>query len=290
MTVPRIDWPALAEPVALDLLGEPPSRTRIELRFGRRGSLSVCLDKGTSFDHEAGEGAPELPPDMRWLAAGDCCRPDSAAKWHGLPSGAAGALVFAWRPVRPPALATGALRSTAHHDPLPAALLLFALNEAAERETWFGRDAVKVRAVGGRAGTVFTARPPSSAASNEPVHAAEGEIDALALTLATWVGPSAVCAVGGTSELRRAVELPGSGPVTLHCDGDAGGREAGERARHAIEAAGWEGRVEWYAVGADSASALPDWLAEWSGIRESIREAREDANRSAWVELLRKAT
>ena len=73
--------------------------------------------------------------------------------------------------------------------------------------------------------------------------------------------------------------------MTLHCHGDKAGREAGERVRHAIEAADRECRVEWYAVGANPASAVADWLAERSGTREASGEARD-----AWVDLLREAT
>ena len=46
--------------VAEALRGEPSSRTGRELRFGRRGSLSVRLDTGTWFDHEAGAGGGTL--------------------------------------------------------------------------------------------------------------------------------------------------------------------------------------------------------------------------------------
>ena len=64
MTEPRANWPALAGDVARALLGEPSSSTRAELRFGRRGSLSVDLRRGVWHDHEAGElGAPELRKD-----------------------------------------------------------------------------------------------------------------------------------------------------------------------------------------------------------------------------------
>ncbi len=43
-------------PVARELLGEPNGAlsTKVELRFGNRGSLSVRLDKGTWCDHENG--------------------------------------------------------------------------------------------------------------------------------------------------------------------------------------------------------------------------------------------
>lgn len=48
--------------VARHLLGEPnyPLSSRTELRFGRRGSLAVDLEKGTWFDHEANQGGGVL--------------------------------------------------------------------------------------------------------------------------------------------------------------------------------------------------------------------------------------
>lgn len=42
--------------VAKKLLGAPSSRSGSDLRYGRKGSLSVCLDKGTWYDHEADKG------------------------------------------------------------------------------------------------------------------------------------------------------------------------------------------------------------------------------------------
>jgi RecA-family ATPase len=52
------DFAAIMQPVAHLLLGEP-NRTlssKTELRYGKRGSLSVDLTKGTWFDNEAGQG------------------------------------------------------------------------------------------------------------------------------------------------------------------------------------------------------------------------------------------
>ena len=77
----RFEWPAIAGDVALALLGEPSSATGRELRFGRRGSLSVDLQHGCWFDHEAGTGGGVLDLVMReqncdragalaWLEAG----------------------------------------------------------------------------------------------------------------------------------------------------------------------------------------------------------------------------
>ena len=60
MTAARIDWPAIAGDVARALLGEPSSSTRRELRYGRRGSLSVDIEHGRWCDHEAGEGGGVL--------------------------------------------------------------------------------------------------------------------------------------------------------------------------------------------------------------------------------------
>ena len=55
-----IDWPPLMPAVAEALLGEPSSATRRELRYGRKGSLSVRLDSGTWFDFEGGTGGGVL--------------------------------------------------------------------------------------------------------------------------------------------------------------------------------------------------------------------------------------
>ena len=56
----RIDWPAIAGGVARALLGEPSSATRTELRYRRRGSLSVDVEYGRWHDFEAGEGGGVL--------------------------------------------------------------------------------------------------------------------------------------------------------------------------------------------------------------------------------------
>jgi hypothetical protein len=45
-------------PVAREILGEPTevNKTRREIRYGTRGSLSIDLKKGTFFDNETGDG------------------------------------------------------------------------------------------------------------------------------------------------------------------------------------------------------------------------------------------
>jgi hypothetical protein len=54
--------PGLMEPIARELLGEPNRSLSKpdELRFGKHGSLSVDLTKGTYYDHEAGKGGGVL--------------------------------------------------------------------------------------------------------------------------------------------------------------------------------------------------------------------------------------
>jgi AAA domain len=46
--------------VAREVLGEPSHQTKRELRYGTHGSLSIDLEKGTFFDHEANEGGGVL--------------------------------------------------------------------------------------------------------------------------------------------------------------------------------------------------------------------------------------
>ena len=363
MTGDGADWPAIAGDVAVALLGEPSSRSGRELRYGRKGSLSVHLDKGTWRDHESATGGgvldlvkrergcdtagamawlksvgfvesrdrerrperpvggdsipepaetgpdpraafvrllwaravpadstpgrhylarrlawppagigPELPATVRWLAREAAPGHDPAAKWYGLPDGAAGALVFAWR--RP-----------GDADPDPRAVTVIAVSAQGERlPAW--PNGPKVREAGTRAGTVFEARAPSSGA--DAAHVAEGEADALALALAPWCGPGGVYAAGGTPGLRTDPErftALTSGPVVLHADDGEGGGGAVAKAQARIQATGRECRVEWYA--GDPADALAEWIVERAAIREfDGGEARDDADRGAWHDLL----
>ena len=97
--------------------------------------------------------------------------------------------------------------------------------------------------------------------------------------------PGGVYAAGGTAGMGIAPAL-GTGPVVLHCDGDKAGRKAVLAATDAIEAAGRECRVEWFAD--DPAAALAEWIGERAAIREFDGGAtREDADRGAWHDLLR---
>ena len=53
---PALEFVRAMGTVARELLGDPTQETKRELRFGTRGSLSVDLEKGTWFDHEANAG------------------------------------------------------------------------------------------------------------------------------------------------------------------------------------------------------------------------------------------
>jgi hypothetical protein len=63
------DFPRLIEPLARLFFGEPNSRmsSKTELRFGKHGSLSIDLKKGTWYDHEQqiGGGAIDLVKQQR---------------------------------------------------------------------------------------------------------------------------------------------------------------------------------------------------------------------------------
>ena len=165
---------------------------------------------------------------MRWLPAAKAPPRDEAARWFGLPPGAAGALVFVWRPPG----------ETNTAD--PRAVTVLAVSAKGERlPAWPGGP--KIRDVGSRVGTVFEAREAPKPALNAgfPVHVAEGEADALALALAL---------------------APGSGPVVIHADGEPSGRDAALAASEAIRGAGRKARIEWYAAGTDPADALAEWV------------------------------
>ena len=155
---------------------------------------------------------PDLPATVRWLAREAAPGSDRAAKWYGLPDGAAGALVFAWRDTNNP-------------DPAPRAVLLVAVCTTGERVPWFGDPARKVYMLDARGGLAFEARSASGGAG-DVVNVAEGEADALALVLSPWCAPGAVYAVGGTA--GKGIP-PRSAPVRWWSMRTATGRGARRR-------------------------------------------------------------
>ena len=367
------DWSMLIEPVARELLGEPnpvlSRRSGGELRYGRRGSLSVCISPhrraGQWFDHEAGEGGgllalverergggraealgwletngflvvqerrlsartlaprspclstaspsdsaleaqrtalasrlwqraippeqtpartylsqrlawppdgigPDLPPTVRWLPSSRIPRRNPEANWYGLPSGAGGAVLFAWHS---PESASNAV---------PAAVSLLAVTANSERIRWFKADGPKMYAVGSRRGLVFTAR----ASEGGVVHITEGEVDGLALTCQRVEGT--VRATGGTSGLGiEAAADPAARPVVLYPDGDRGGFVAAAKAQVRILATGRECRIAWREPGSgDPADDLAVAVRERAAIRADAGEAAASALAGAWCDLM----
>lgn len=352
MIVSDIDWPALAERVALELLGQPNVHLsrKHELRYGSRGAFAVNLNLGVWFDFESGDGGgvldlverevggraaaftwlkergllpgspsvsrvlvlarapgpakralgrlpssslpgamwgasglpdgsqgrqylagrfawppvdfgPALPGSVRWLVRADSPAADPDAGWYGLPRGAVGALVFAYR-----------LAGQAE----VRAVSLLALSSAAQRVLW-GRTRAKIRTFGVRKGALFEARP---GVPNGPVHICEGEVDAIALAVALEPR-AAVYAMGGTSGARLLV-VPGSSPIVLHADGGRDGRGAAELARQGLAASGRECRVVWYGRGEDPASAREVALSARAARHEKAGVAPADAQRLVW--------
>jgi len=204
----------------------------------------------------------DLPATVRWLAADRAPATCEAAKWHGLPAGACGALVFGWRRLdAAPGVKGG------------AAVALLAVSEAGERVPWFGARAVAVRTIGRCTGAVFEARIGEG---NDPVHLAEREIDALALASSPWCGPGRTLAAG--SGLRPIAEAlsAATGSVVVHAHGDKAGPLA------AIETG--RVRIEPYGPGESPASTLAGDLGERAGIIEHCGGLTgAEAERLAWM-------
>jgi len=87
----EIDWPAVAPAVATALLGDPSSRGPREWRWGRRGSFSLDLERGTWRDFEAGEGGGVLDLVMRERRLGTRAEALECLRAEGLVGGDRGA-------------------------------------------------------------------------------------------------------------------------------------------------------------------------------------------------------
>lgn len=73
-----------AEAVLVHLFGNPTSRTRRELRWGRKGSVSYRFDRGVFYDFEAGEGGDLLTAIMRREGCSFPAAVTWAKQWLGL--------------------------------------------------------------------------------------------------------------------------------------------------------------------------------------------------------------
>ena len=217
---------------------------------------------------------PDLPGTVGWLSREVAPGRFKLGRWPGLPSTAAGALVFAWR--RP-----------GDTDGHVGSVTSMAMSEAGERLAWWDKAGGPATLdTGSPRGLAFEATPgvPGSV-----LHLVEGEVDALALALAPWVPGVRVLCVGGTSGLKRVGTLGLSGPLVLHVDGDQGGREATLDACASLRDAGGDPdpRIDWYGAGEDPASALAcDVLDRAASLEVSGGLSRDDAQREAWRRLL----
>ena len=80
----------------------------------------------------------------------------------------------------------------------------------------------------------------------------------------------------------------GSGPVTLHADGDRGGRSAALAASETIRSTGREAQITWY--DGDPAELLAEWLTERAAVREHDGgETPDEANGGRLARSARKA-
>ena len=209
---------------------------------------------------------PALPCSVRWLDRANAPPgSDRAAKWYGLPDGAAGCLVFVYRHAT-------TLKETG--------LALLAVSEAGERVLWFNQG-VKIYEVGQRKGAVFTAR--EAATADAPLLACEGEINALALSLSPWAEPGRVVSVGPAGNMG-VVTVSGR-DVILFADDDKAGRKAALKAFTAVRHLGRKASIHFCA--GDPNDELAADLIERAAIREFDGGAtREDADRGAWIDLL----
>ena len=206
-------------------------------------------------------------PSVRWLSRERAPAAINSLCWYGLPRGACGALAFAWCALGEPRKVRG--------------VSLLAVGEGGGRIGWFENGAVKVCAVGERKGLVFVA-----SRGEGPVHAAEGECDALALANAVR---GTVTALGSTAGMRSAaIALAASTHVLLHPDADAPGESAAAKAHAELAERGIRCDVHVLARG-DPADAVRDAVEgsanylvrrDGAGPAEALRQAW-DAHRAA---------
>ena len=204
---------------------------------------------------------PELPEDCRWLAA-ESAPPD----WHGLPKGAAGALVFGYRD------RAGNLTG----------VMLEALDGTGNRVlVRNGRGWRRWRKhIGVTMGASF-----SAGGSGATLVLVEGEVSALACR---WLHPDCrVIATGGTSGLRAWRPGPGErGPFLVTERNDDAGQKAALSLARALQTAGHACTVQQCMVG-DPAADLSDALVERAAIVEfDGKMNRASAEHAAWQALM----
>ena len=208
---------------------------------------------------------PDLPDDVRWLdrILGPPDVPE--LKWYGVPTRAAGAIVFALRKPE-----TGEL----------TAIILEALTIRGDR-----RDPRWRKAYGKRRGSVFEPQSGQGA-----IHVVEGEVDALAaMMLPSIEGNATIRSGGGTSGFTLAT-VQGDHRVVLHPDADPEGRFAAQKLRFRLLAKGRECILD-YRQSGDVADELAGLIEERIAIREiEGGQPRSDATIGSWIDFLSECT
>jgi len=282
-----INWPKLTPAIAKALLGRPVRHTRLEMRYGRKGSLRIDLEKGTFADFESGQSGGMLDliqsrkggdaqTAWRWLqdhglvprqngrdstipaTAPPAQRPRAAAVRADAETQARNAARRLWRGAT--ATDPGALRAYLTRrgcwrpgDPLPAPV------------RWIDRDAV----------TAWGWNPLF------PAQAAGGMLVAFTDASGTVVAVQieALTAAGRRTHPRwrkargrmagAAFRIPGAGPLRL-CEGPI----------DALAIRTWIGSPAWAAGGAGNMATLADQLVVAGGA-VAIHADGEPAGRKA---------
>ena len=218
---------------------------------------------------------PDLPVSVRWLPRERAPAPDKAARWHGLPGDAAGAILYAFG-----ARDTGARRFNASMRArrVVRAVSMEALDSDGKRLAPRWR-----RTIGERKGALFAVAPIGEASAVAAI--AEGEVSALACA---WLHPGAVAyGCGGTAGLA-SVALPDLAPdarAVIEADGDRSGDAAARTARDRLAAAGVAVHVEWRTTG-DAADELAGMIGERAAILAEGGMTDAEALAEAWRDML----
>ena len=262
--IPPPSRPSVQTGVAPDTDRETPLRRIWLTAVPADGTLGRVYLAARWVWPPAGTG-PDVPDTVRWLPRKDAPDPCSALHWPGLPRGANGALVFAWRV------------PGASPDAPVQAISLEALDANGVHVVPRWR-----RTIGSRKGCTFEVNTGGDAG----IVVVEGEADALA---ACWLyrGHQA-CACGGTAGLMSWKPPEGdSREIIVEADGDRAGIRAAASVQARLLSRGRTARIVWNAPGMDTASKLEEWLVERAAVREfDGRMGRTDAVRSVWTDLL----
>ena len=214
-----------------------------------------------------------LPDTVRWLPVDELI---AMRAFQGLPSrkAMAGAMVCTFR------------LPGAHPASAPVAVNVETLTcDGRYTQPRFRKDR------GPKTGTAFMVRP-GGANGTGPIHVAEGETDALAISC--WRGVEAWAAGGARGfmpKLAQPLILAERG-VVIEADWGEAGECAAVALLEALAGAGADARIEWAGPGADPADMLS---ADWRAIRDELvatlehsmsrAEAEQTASNAAWEQL-----